>query len=96
MLYSTKKYHTFKRFIGNNIRIHREDEGLTQEQLAERASLKLINIQILEAGTHTPDFNRIFRVACALGLEPYMLLDNIHVQSERGKQINLSQFSIMN
>ena len=41
MYYSTKKYHAFKRYIGNNIRIHREDNGLSQEELAKASSLKI-------------------------------------------------------
>lgn len=95
MFYDKKKYHSFKQFIGNNIRIYREIKGLTQARLAELSSLKLITIQILEAGTHTPELHRIFRIAKALGVEPHMLLDNIYTQDENNKKICLSQFSIM-
>ena len=96
MYYSTKKYHAFKRYLGNNIRIHREDNGSSQEELAKASSLKLINITNLEDGKGNSTLNILFRVACALEIEAYMLLEDIYGEDESGKRICLSHFSAYN
>jgi transcriptional regulator with XRE-family HTH domain len=91
MNYSTKKYHAFRRYLGNNIRIHREDNGLSQEQLAEASDLEIEHVQHLEDAIGNPTFNAVFRIACALDIEPHMLIENIY--AEDGK-VCLSHFSI--
>jgi len=93
MIYTTKKYHAFKRYLGNNIRIHREDNGLSQEELANSSALKPINIINIESGKGNPTLNILFRLACALEIEAHMLLDDIYGEGEDGKMVCLSHFS---
>lgn len=91
MIYSTKKYHAFRQYLGNNIRIHREDNGLSQKKLADISSLKEKQVRNLENAVGNPTFNDIFRIACALELEPHMLMEDVYSEGGRGC---LSHFSI--
>ncbi|MDA0782445.1 MAG: hypothetical protein O2942_09310 [Proteobacteria bacterium] len=93
MLYSTKRYSEFKQYIGNNIRIHREDNGLTQEALAKASYLTTAEIITLEGGKEDQMLNAVLKVSYGLEIEPYMLLDDIYGEDENGKRICLSHFS---
>lgn len=52
--------------LGNAIRQLRTEAGLSQEQLAERASTDLTQIGGLERGTRNPSYSTLVRVAKAL------------------------------
>lgn len=91
MDYTTKKYHAFRRYLGKNIRIHREDNGLSQGGLADLSTLELEQIQHLEGAIGNPTFNSVFRIACALDIELYMLMEDVY---EDDGKICLSHFSI--
>lgn len=52
----------------------REDKGLTQAQLAERAGLSLDGIRALEQGLRRPSANTLRRLAIALQVNPDELL----------------------
>ena len=52
------------------------------------------DINSLEQGIGNPHLNHIFRICCALEIEPYMLLDTIYGEDDNGKRICLSSFSI--
>ena len=56
--------------LGEMVRRHRADAGLTQEQLAERAGLSARALSDLERGLHrTPHQDTLQRLAQALNLE---------------------------
>lgn len=52
--------------LGEAIRQLRKQAGLSQEQLAERASTDLTQIGGLERGTRNPSYSTLLRVAKAL------------------------------
>ncbi len=61
------------RFAENLIRCRRE-AGLSQEELAMRASLNRTQISLLENSQRTPRIDTVVKVAGALGVEPGELL----------------------
>lgn len=94
MIYSNKKYNEFKRYLGNNIRIHREDNGISQEDLAKASLLELTYIINLEEGKENPTAKTILKVSCGLEIDPCTLLDTIYEEDESGKRVCISSFSI--
>ena len=53
--------------LGRNVRHLREERGLTQEKLAERASLDPTYISGIERGVRNPGIKNVARLAKALG-----------------------------
>lgn len=69
------------RKLGARIKKYREDRGLTQAALAERAHLSRIYIQKLEAGDKgNPSFVALERIARALQLR--LMVDLIDPEEE--------------
>jgi DNA-binding XRE family transcriptional regulator len=57
-------------FVSARIREERKKAGLTQEELAEKASLPQSHISRLEGGKHSPSHATLMKIAAALGVEP--------------------------
>ena len=53
--------------LGRNVRRRREQRGLTQEKLAERANLDPTYISGIERGVRNPGIKNVARLAKALG-----------------------------
>lgn len=62
-----------KRAVGKRIKIVRQRNGLTQEQLAEHVGLSPKYISGIERGVENPTMDILLRVAKILGVEPYDL-----------------------
>jgi transcriptional regulator with XRE-family HTH domain len=60
--------------LGAIVRQIREDRGLTQEQLAERADLSATYIGFVERGDNVPTLTVIIQIATALDVRPSELL----------------------
>ena len=56
------------------VRQIREDRGLTQEELAERADVSATYIGFVERGDNVPTLTIIIQIALALGVRPSELL----------------------
>jgi len=56
------------RLIGERIRIHRSQKGLTQKDLAERAKISKSQISQIELGSSGASVSSLFRIAEALGI----------------------------
>jgi DNA-binding XRE family transcriptional regulator len=56
-------------FIGSKIKQLREQRGMTQDQLAEKAGLRQSHVCRLEQGDHTPTRHTLEKVAKALGVQ---------------------------
>jgi transcriptional regulator with XRE-family HTH domain len=65
-----------KRF-GTNLARLRERSGITQEELAFRASLHRTEIGLLERGGRLPRIDTLAKLAGALGVEPGALFEGI-------------------
>ena len=57
---------TLKQKFGNNLRILREYEGLTQQQLASKAGISVGFLSSVERGKSAPSFENIEKLADAL------------------------------
>ncbi len=64
-----KKGYLKQRF-GVNLRRLRSDKGITQEELADRASVSLVTIHNIEHGINGPRFDLIEKLAYAIGVDP--------------------------
>lgn len=60
---------------GENIRVARRKAGLTQSQLAARSGVAAISIHQYEKGKRVPRLEQIYKIADALGIPYYELLD---------------------
>jgi transcriptional regulator with XRE-family HTH domain len=67
---------------------------MSLDDLSNLSFLPSSHINALEEGRRNPHINSIFRICCALEVEPYMLLDTIYGEDYNGKRICLSSFSI--
>ena len=63
--------------IGLNIAYYRKREGMTQEQLAERANMSRNFLSMIEAPNLVTNLSleALFNIAAALNIEPYKLLE---------------------
>lgn len=61
--------------IGERIRIARKEAGLTQEQLGERANIAKTTIRKYELGRLNPERETIEKIANALEVSPFALMD---------------------
>jgi transcriptional regulator with XRE-family HTH domain len=57
----------YRASFGRRIRARREELGLSQEQLAERAGLHWTFVSGVERGVRNPGLNTIGKIAVALG-----------------------------
>ena len=61
--------------LGKNVRRFRLEAGLSQEQLAFEADMKRSYVSDLERGVRNPTVQALGRLAAALKVEPYRLLE---------------------
>jgi len=57
-----------RRAVGLRIREAREQAGMTQERLAERADLDRVTVVRIETGVASPRLDHLFLIADALGV----------------------------
>jgi transcriptional regulator with XRE-family HTH domain len=63
--------------LGLNVRKQREEKGLTQEALAERANLDPTYISGIERGVRNPSVLSVIRIATALGVTTSKLMEKV-------------------
>jgi transcriptional regulator with XRE-family HTH domain len=63
--------------LGANVRKWREEKALTQEALAERASLDPTYISGIERGIRNPSVLSVVRIAKALGVTTSQLMEKV-------------------
>lgn len=64
-------------FLGNNVRRLREEHGLTQEALAERANLDSTYISGIERGVRNPSFLSLVKLAHGFGTTVSIVCEGI-------------------
>lgn len=62
------------RCSGNAIRVFREARGLTQSQLADKASVDRAYLHNMEAGKHSPTITCLWKIAWALEVSPAKMI----------------------
>lgn len=73
----------FSRTIGREIRNARQDEGLTQEQLAAIVDVDRGTIGHFETGSVNPSLLIFVKISAALKLQPHKLLEDAVADYER-------------
>ncbi len=68
--------------FGNKIKELRESKGITQIQLADQMMVSRSTIANWEAGNRLPDLSMLARIAKALDVETYILMDELRQPSE--------------
>ncbi|KLU67556.1 anaerobic benzoate catabolism transcriptional regulator [Desulfosporosinus acididurans] len=69
-----EKYANDLKKLGNNIRLHRERAGLSQEALGFKADLHRTYISQLELGQRNPSYTTLCKLANALNVSIYNLI----------------------
>ena len=64
----------FRRTVGQNVRTFRLRQGLTQEELAEKAAFHWTYISGVERGRYNISLDNLVKLAKALGIKPFELL----------------------
>lgn len=64
----------WRAIVGKNVRRHRQQAQLTQEQLAFAAEIDLTYVGGIERGKRNPSVLVLARIAAALNVEPAALL----------------------
>ena len=61
-----KNYEKLRVQFGKKLRDLRKQRGITQEQLAEAASISVDFLSLVERGINAPSFETLEKLACAL------------------------------
>lgn len=59
--------------FGLNVKMHREEKGISQEKLAEEAGLHRTYISAVERGVRSISLKNIQKIATALKIDVYLL-----------------------
>ncbi|MDD3593426.1 MAG: helix-turn-helix transcriptional regulator [Candidatus Gastranaerophilales bacterium] len=68
-------FNDFYKKLGLKIKFLREEVGLTQENLAEKAGISIDYLGKIEVNINRPGLISLLKIANALGIEPKDLLD---------------------
>jgi transcriptional regulator with XRE-family HTH domain len=77
------KYEDPKEILAQNLRRLRKSAGLSQEELADRATLHRTYISSIERAERNISIENLFLLARALGAEPADLLKPLKVREPR-------------
>lgn len=79
-----------KKFIAQQIRLHRKKLGMTQEELAEKVDLSVQHISRIESGCYIPSLRSFFMIATILKLDLRVFGFNTETTADKTKN-NLIQ-----
>lgn len=65
-----------RRVVAKNIRRLRQKDGLSQEELADRAGLNRNYIGMIEREENSPTVDALEQISNALGIDPVVLLQD--------------------
>ena len=71
--------------VGKTIKRLREENNRSQEVLSGLAGIARSHLSMIETAVKQPNFETIWRIAGALGLEPHELVQLIEEEARKGK-----------
>jgi transcriptional regulator with XRE-family HTH domain len=88
------KYETFAKKLGKQLAEIRQEQGMTQAQLAREAGLSLKYVSMIEAGTN-PSIRTVMKVCEALGTNIARVMEQGGIGTVPGrKAVKMSQVQI--
>lgn len=89
------------KIVASNLKRLREEQNLSQGQLAERAGVSKVIISQIEKGNANPTINTIWKLTGALGLPYTSLLDppysqTVHIRKKEIPVLTEDQYHIFN
>ena len=82
-----------KILIGNRIKELRKRQGLSQEQLSEKAEITPNYLSRIERGTENPTLDMFIRLADALGVEIWEMFDFGHDVGRKDLKLLLNKIA---
>ena len=82
-----------KKFIAQQIKIHRKKAGYTQEQLAEIVNLSTQHISRIESGCYIPSLNSFFMIVNALKIDLKIFGFNLNLTSNKMRDVVIQKIS---
>ena len=70
--------------FGTVLRTARDAAGLSQEQLAEAADVDRTYLSLLERGLRQPTLHMLLRLACAVDMEPWLMINATAIRLHLG------------
>lgn len=80
---NTDKIDIAKRFMPIVLRRHRDEAGLSQQQLADKVGIAKSYISSLELGYRAPNLNLLVRIALALDVSAGRLVEDMVAEAKR-------------
>ncbi len=68
--------------IGQVLRQHREEKGMSQEVLSGLAGLDRTHYSKIERGLRTPTLDTLFKIAQALDIPPHKLVKALEIAAQ--------------
>ncbi|MEW6108663.1 MAG: helix-turn-helix transcriptional regulator [Nitrospirota bacterium] len=84
---------TKKALIGRRIQELRKKQGLSQEQLAEKADTSPNYLSRMERGTENPTLDMLIKLSNALEVEMWEIFDFGHVASHKELKESIQSFA---
>lgn len=78
-----------KKLIGKRIQELRRNQGLSQEQIAEKADISPNYLSRIECGKENPTLDMLIKLAHALEVELWEMFDFGHVVSDKEAKVKL-------
>ena len=80
---STEMGSRFVKKFGDRIRELREEQGMSQEVLADAAGLHRTHISLIERGQRSARLETVEQLAVALGIQPAELMPTVRLRLRR-------------
>lgn len=78
-----------KKLIGKRIQELRRSQGLSQEQIAEKADISPNYLSRIECGKENPTLDMLIKLAHALEVELWEMFDFGHIVSDKEAKVKL-------
>ncbi len=84
-----KNYKEYVRYLGHALRFFRERVKIPQERLAEAINVSVTYISLLENAHRVPTVHTLFRISCALHIQPAEIFKKAELLKKKYKRKNM-------